>query len=73
MELNSIKPFPKQKARPCIFEYIYFARPDSLIDGKCAYEYRKNFGMQLAKETDIDADIVVPVPRLRCSSCFRLC
>jgi len=61
-EINSIKPFPKQKARPCIFEYIYFARPDSIIDGKCAYEYRKNFGKQLAKETDINADIVVPVP-----------
>ena len=61
-KISSIKPFPKQKARPCIFEYIYFARPDSLVDGKCAYEYRKNFGKQLAKETDIDADIVVPVP-----------
>ena len=61
-ELNFIKPFPKQKARPCIFEYIYFARPDSIIGGKCAYEYRKNFGVQMAKETDIKADIVVPVP-----------
>jgi amidophosphoribosyltransferase len=61
-KISSIKPFPKQRARPCIFEYIYFARPDSLIDGKCAYEYRKNFGIQLAKETDIQADIVVPVP-----------
>ena len=61
-EISNIKPFPKQKARPCIFEYIYFARPDSIIQGKCAYEYRKNFGLQLAKETDIEADIVVPVP-----------
>ena len=61
-KLNSIKPFPVQKSRPCIFEYIYFARPDSLIDGRCAYEYRKNFGKQLAKEADINADIVVPVP-----------
>jgi len=61
-KLNSIKPFPVQKSRPCIFEYIYFARPDSLIDGRCAYEYRKNFGKQLAKESDINADIVVPVP-----------
>jgi amidophosphoribosyltransferase len=60
--LKSIKPFPKQKARPCIFEYIYFARPDSLINGECAYEYRKRFGEQLAKESDIKADIVVPVP-----------
>ena len=61
-KISSIKPFPKQKARPCIFEYIYFARPDSLLGEKCAYEYRKNFGVQLAKETDINADIVVPVP-----------
>ena len=61
-KISSVKPFPKQKARPCIFEYIYFARPDSIVDGKCAYEYRKNFGKQLAKENDIDADIIVPVP-----------
>ena len=40
-ELVSVKPFPKQKARPCVFEYIYFARPDSLIGEKCAYECRK--------------------------------
>ena len=61
-KLSSIKPFPKQKSRPCVFEYIYFARPDSLIGGKCAYEYRKNLGKELAKETDIKADLVVPVP-----------
>jgi amidophosphoribosyltransferase len=61
-KLKSIKPFPKQKSRPCIFEYIYFARPDSLINGKCAYEYRKNLGKELARETDLDADLVVPVP-----------
>ena len=61
-ELKSIKPFPVKKARPCVFEYIYFARPDSLLDGKSAYEYRKNFGIELAKETNIDVDIIVPVP-----------
>ena len=61
-EMRSIKPFPKQKERPCIFEYIYFARPDSIINGKCAYEYRKDFGRQLAKESDVEADMVVPVP-----------
>ncbi len=61
-KLNSVKPFPKHKQRPCVFEYIYFARPDSIIDGKCAYEFRKNFGIQLAKETDTEADIVIPVP-----------
>ncbi len=61
-KITSIKPFPKQKPRPCIFEFIYFARPDSLINGKCAYEYRKNLGYELAKETDLDADLVVAVP-----------
>ena len=61
-ELKSVKPFPKQKARPCVFEYIYFTRPDSLINEKCAYEYRKNLGSELAKETDLKADLVVPVP-----------
>ena len=44
------------------FEYIYFARPDSLLDGKSAYEHRKNLGIELAKENKIKADIVVPVP-----------
>jgi len=61
-KLSSIKPFPKQKPRPCVFEYIYFARPDSLIKNKCAYEYRKRLGSELAKETDLKADLVVPVP-----------
>jgi len=61
-ELKSFKPFPKKKQRPCVFEYIYFARPDSILNGKCAYEYRKNFGKELAKESDIDVDLVVPVP-----------
>ena len=61
-EIKSIKPFPKQKQRPCVFEYIYFARPDSLIGNKCAYHYRKNLGIELAKETDLKADLVVPVP-----------
>ena len=61
-ELKSIKPFPQKKVRPCVFEYIYFARPDSILDGKTAYEHRKSLGAELAKENDIDADIVVPVP-----------
>jgi len=59
---KSVKPFSKQKPRPCVFEYIYFARPDSLIKNKCAYEYRKDLGAELAIETDIKADLVVPVP-----------
>ena len=61
-ELKSLKPFSPQKIRPCIFEYIYFSRPDSILGGKTAYEYRKNYGAQLAKEDDLEADIVVPVP-----------
>jgi len=61
-KLNSLKPFPTKKVRPCIFEYIYFSRPDSILNGKTAYEYRKNFGHQLALEDDIKGDLVVPVP-----------
>ncbi len=61
-KLKSFKPFPKRKPRPCVFEYIYFARPDSIINNKCAYEYRKNFGIELAKEADVESDLVVPVP-----------
>ena len=60
--IKSIKPFPKKKARPCVFEYIYFSRPDSILNNKCVYEYRKNFGYQLAEESHVNADIVVPVP-----------
>ncbi|MDB4613839.1 amidophosphoribosyltransferase, partial [Candidatus Pelagibacter sp.] len=61
-KLESIKPFPHKKVRPCVFEYIYFARPDSILDNKTAYEHRKNIGAELAKENDVEADIVVPVP-----------
>ena len=61
-DIKSIKPFTKKKSRPCVFEYVYFSRPDSYIKGKCAYEYRKNFGYELAKESDDVGDIVVPVP-----------
>ncbi|HIC11659.1 MAG TPA: amidophosphoribosyltransferase [Candidatus Pelagibacter sp.] len=61
-ELKSLKPFPPKKIKPCVFEYIYFSRPDSLLNGKTAYEYRKKFGIELAKEEKIKADLVVPVP-----------
>ena len=60
--IKSYKPFPKQKVRPCIFEYIYFARPDSIIGGKNVYECRKEMGRQLSKEYSTKADIVIPVP-----------
>jgi len=61
-KLESIKPFPKIKERPCIFEYIYFSRPDSIIKGVSVYEYRKKLGAELAKETHIDSDLIIPVP-----------
>ena len=60
--LQSIKPFPKTKIRPCIFEYIYFSRPDSIINNCSVYEYRKRLGAQLAKETHVKSDLVIPVP-----------
>ena len=59
---ESIKPFPNARLRPCIFEYIYFSRPDSMLDGKSVYECRKSFGKTLAMECPANADIVVPVP-----------
>ena len=61
-KLISLKPFPLKKIRPCVFEYIYFSRPASILNGTCVYEYRKNLGAELAKETDLKADLIVPVP-----------
>jgi len=60
--LRSLKPFPKTSPTQCIFEYIYFARPDSLAYGESVYRIRKNLGRELAKESPVDADIVVPMP-----------
>jgi len=60
--VESHRPFPKRPARPCIFEYIYFARPDSLVGGRSVYEIRKCMGAELARESYIDADVVVPIP-----------
>ncbi|MEC6998344.1 MAG: amidophosphoribosyltransferase, partial [Pseudomonadota bacterium] len=60
--IESIKPFPQMKPRPCIFEYIYFSRPDSILLGKSVYNCRKNFGAMLAKESYVKADVVTPVP-----------
>ena len=60
--IKSLKPFPKIKKRPCIFEYIYFSRPDSIINNLSVYEYRKKLGSQLAVETHIESDLIVPVP-----------
>ena len=60
--VQSLKPFPPQRMRPCIFEYIYFARPDSIVHGKPVYDARKAMGAELAREAPADADVVVPVP-----------
>ena len=61
-ELQSLKPFNKVPHKFCVFEYIYFARPDSSVEGKSVYEMRKNIGVELAREAPVEADIVVPVP-----------
>ncbi|NQV22262.1 MAG: amidophosphoribosyltransferase [Rhodospirillales bacterium] len=60
--IESIKPFPAAKSRFCIFEYVYFARPDSLVEGSSVYEVRKRIGAELAREHHVDADVVIPVP-----------
>nr|WP_246164213.1 amidophosphoribosyltransferase [Blastochloris sulfoviridis] len=60
--VESLKPFPPMPPRPCIFEFIYFARPDSMVGGRPVYEVRKGFGRELARETAVEADVVVPVP-----------
>ena len=60
--VHSIKPFGANKGRFCVFEYIYFARPDSIMEGMPVYDARKRIGVELARESPIDADVIVPVP-----------
>ena len=60
--LHSIKPFSKSPNRFCIFEYIYFARPDSVMEGRNVYDVRKNIGAELARESHPECDLIVPVP-----------
>src|SRR6202051_5400591 len=59
---HSHKPFLQMPARPCIFEYIYFARPDSIVGGRSVYEVRRTLGGEVAREAPAAADVVVPVP-----------
>ena len=60
--LRSIRPFAAVAPRPCIFEQVYFSRPDSISDGQSVYSVRKRIGQQLALESGVAADLVVPVP-----------
>ena len=61
-EIRSIRPFAPMAARPCIFEWVYFSRPDSIVDDHSIYSVRKAIGAQLAIESPVDADLVIPVP-----------
>ena len=60
--MESIRPFPAEKARPCVFEYVYFAMPDSVVNGRSVYGVRKRLGKRLAQESHVPVDVVVPVP-----------
>jgi amidophosphoribosyltransferase len=60
--MESIRPFPASRARPCVFEYVYFAMPDSVVNGRSVYEVRKRMGRRLAQESHAPVDVVVPVP-----------
>ncbi len=61
-KLESHKPFNKVASRPCIFEHVYFSRPDSIVDGNSVYAVRKAIGAELARENSVDVDYVIPVP-----------
>ncbi len=61
-DIRSIRPFGDVHPRPCIFEHVYFSRPDSIVDGSSVYSVRKAIGAQLAIENPVDADYVIPVP-----------
>ena len=60
--IRSFRPFENMKSRPCIFEHVYFSRPDSIAEGVSVYEVRKNIGAELSREAPVEADYVVPVP-----------
>jgi len=60
--IRSFRAFPESNPRPCIFEFVYFARPDSVVHGKSVYDVRKRMGRRLAQETPADVDVIIPVP-----------
>ena len=60
--IESLMPFPPAKSRPCIFEYVYFSRPDSIADDRSIYTVRKAIGANLARESSVPADVIIPVP-----------
>jgi amidophosphoribosyltransferase len=60
--VHSHRPFPPRQHRFCIFEYVYFARPDSIMEGTSVYDARKRIGAELARESPVGADVVIPVP-----------
>jgi len=60
--VESLTPFPARAASPCVFEYVYFARPDSIMHGQSVYETRQRFGRVLANEHGVEADVICPVP-----------
>ena len=60
--IKSHRPFAPERPRPCIFEHVYFSRPDSILDGSSVYSVRKRIGAELAIENPVEADFIVPVP-----------
>ncbi|WP_119678180.1 amidophosphoribosyltransferase [Indioceanicola profundi] len=60
--VTSLRPFTPQGTRFCVFEFIYFARPDSFVEGHSVYDVRKKIGAELARESHVDADLIIPVP-----------
>ncbi len=60
--IRSFRAFPEVEPRPCVFEFVYFARPDSIVGGKSVYNVRKRMGQRLAEETPADVDVIIPVP-----------
>src|SRR5438128_11074876 len=69
--VESLRPFPRLDTHRCVFEYIYFARPDSKLFGRNVYEVRKALGRQLARESPVIADLVIPVPHSGAPAAMR--